>query len=444
MMVEISGAQWRATEYPRVLFVTPNAFNHLTGGGITFSNLFRGWPKDRLATVHNDAVATNDDVCNRYFVLGRNEIDLFVPFRLVRAFAKRRTNGGGAGEFPAAVLAGTGGIVSRVQGDSAPQRSRLTGALERWIADFSPDVLYTILGSNAFMELTAAIRRRFKLPMVVHVMDDFPSSHYRRGVFASLERARMQRLLADSFSAATSCMGICADMCAAFSQRYGRPFAPFQNCVDVERWRPVVRTGSACGPEPRRLLYFGSVFANAQVSSLIDLCRAVASLNEGGMPVTFDIAAPAWQVAPYRDALTIHNAIRLIEPTQDDREYFATLAAADMLVLPINYDAGTVDYIRYSMPTKVPAYMASGTPILVYGPAGVAQVDYAARDGWGHVVSERDPHALDQAIRRVLSDGALRESLRLRAQALASANHDTLQVRTAFQAALMVAAGARP
>jgi len=443
-MVEISRAQGRATEYPRVLFVTPNAFNHLTGGGITFSNLFRGWPKDRLATVHNDAVATTDDVCDRYFVLGRNEIDLFVPFRLVRAFAKRRTNGAGAGEFPAPVPAGTGGIVSRVQGDSAPQRSRLTGGLERWIADFSPDVLYTILGSNAFMELTAAIRRRFKLPMVVHVMDDFPSSHYRRGVFASLERARMQRLLADSFSAATSCMGICADMCDAFSQRYGRPFAPFQNCVDVERWRPVVRTGSACGPEPHRLLYFGSVFANAQVSSLIDLCRAVASLNEGGMPVTFDIAAPAWQVAPYRGALTIHNAIRLIEPTWDDREYFATLAAADMLVLPINYDAGTIDYIRYSMPTKVPAYMASGTPILVYGPRGVAQVDYAARDGWGHVVSERDPQALDQAIRRVLSDGALRENLRLRAQAFASQNHDTLRVRTAFQAALMAAAGARP
>lgn len=423
------------------MFVTPNAFNHLTGGGITFSNLFRGWPRDRLATVHNDAVPTTDDVCDRYFVLGRDEIDLFAPLRLVRAFAKRRVNPTGAGDSPAAVPPADGGLVSRLQGDSAPQRARLSGALERWIADVKPDVLYTILGSNAFMDLTATIRRRFKLPMIVHMMDDFPSSNYRRGVFAPLERARMQRLLADNFDAATACMGICADMCVAFSQRYGRPFVPFQNCVDVERWRPVVRTSSACGPAPCRLLYFGSVFANAQVASLVDLCRAVASLNEGGLRVTFDIAAPAWQVAPYRDALAIHNAIRLIEPTQDDREYFATLAAADMLVLPINYDAGTVDYIRYSMPTKVPAYMASGTPILVYGPAGVAQVDYAVRDGWGHVVSQRDPQALDQAIRRILSDGALREGLRLRAQALASANHDTLQVRTAFQAALK--AGAR-
>src|SRR3984957_20744753 len=125
-----------------------------------------------------------------------------------------------------------------------------------------------------------------------------------------------------------------------------------------------------------------------------------------------------------------HPAMLLIEPTPEYRVFFSTLASAYALVLPINYDAETVDFIRYSMPTKVPAYMASGTPILVYGPRGVAQVDYAAREGWGHVVCERDPASLDSGVRRILADAALRESLRRRAQALASANHDSTRVRT--------------
>jgi glycosyltransferase involved in cell wall biosynthesis len=219
---------------------------------------------------------------------------------------------------------------------------------------------------------------------------------------------------------------------------------PFQNCVDVERWRPVVRTDGAVKGKPSRVLYFGSVFANAQLGSLVDLCRSVARLNADGMPLELEIASPAPQLAAHRDALAIHPAIRLVHPTQDDREYFATLATADALVLPINYDAETVDYIRYSMPTKVPAYLASGTPILVYGPAGVAQVDYAARDGWGHVVCERDPAALDKAVRRILTDKPLRESLRLRAQALASVNHDSVRVRAKFQDALKAAAGTNP
>jgi glycosyltransferase involved in cell wall biosynthesis len=427
------------TEYPRILFVTPCAFNHLTGTGITFSNLFHGWPKDRLATVHNDPVPTTDDVCDRYFVLGSDEIDLFGPLRLIRALTMLRANGT-ASTVSAARPPARGGIVTRLHGDSAPRRVRISDALARFIADFKPDLLFSTLGNNAFIELTTAIRRRFEVPMIVHMMDDFPSASHWRGVFAPLELARMRRNLADVFDAATVRMGICADMCTAYAQRYGRPFTSFANCVDIERWRPFVRSHSAVSATPPRLVYFGSVLPFAQHESLADICRSVVRLNETGTPVRFDIMTPLAAAAPYRSALALHDAVRLIEPTEDDHEYFATLVGADVLVLPVNFDPHTMAYVRFSMPTKVPAYMASGTPILVYGPRGVAQVEYAQREGWGHVVSERDPATLDDALRRVLADAALRERLRLRAQTVADANHDSKQVRTNFQDVVKIAA----
>lgn len=444
-LAQAARAASRAGDFPRVLFVTPNAFNHLTGGGVTFSNLFAGWPKDRLATVHNDPVPTSDDVCERYFVLGRDEIDLFAPLRIVRALRDRRPTGphgeagnGGVGASPSR------GLLARLHGNSAPQRARLTARLARWIEAFRPQLLYSILGSNAFMTLTADIRRTFGLPMVVHLMDDYPSINHRRGLFAPIERRRMLRLLADNISAARTRMGICTEMCDAFTDRYAQPFAAYQNCVDVERWRPVVRTDSAVRGHPPRLLYFGSIIRNAQLGSLIDLCRSVARLNAAGVRVGLDIAAPPPGGPAFGDLLTIDPAIRMIAPTEDDTEYFATLAGADALVLPVNYDAESVDHIRFSMPTKIPAYLASGTPILVYGPRGVAQVDYAARGGWGLVVGERDEAALDAGVRRILADADLRETLRRRAQALAAANHDSVRVRTAFQDALKQAARAEP
>src|SRR5262249_2533 len=179
-----------------------------------------------------------------------------------------------------------------------------------------------------------------------------------------------------------------------------------------------------------------------QLASLVDLCHSVARLNANGISVNFDIMSPAFQIEAYREALSNNPAVRLIEPTQDEGEFCAALAAADALVLPINFDAETVQFIRYSMPTKVPAYMAVGTPILVYGPRGVTQVDYAARDGWGHVVSERRPEALDSQLHRILTDPDLREALRLRAQALARTHHDPVQARTHFQDELKAAARA--
>jgi hypothetical protein len=180
------------SEFPRVLMLGPASFNHLTGGGVTFSNLFAGWPKDRLASAHNDVVPTSNDVCERYFVLGRDEMDLIAPLRMVRSLRGDKKAGGAPA---AAAPARRGGLFSRLQGDSAPQRVRITPALHRWISDFKPDVLYTILGSNGFMDLADQISRRYSIPVVVHMADDWPSIEYRRGLLAPLEHARMERWL---------------------------------------------------------------------------------------------------------------------------------------------------------------------------------------------------------------------------------------------------------
>jgi len=52
-------------KYPKVLiFGAP--FNNFSGGGITLSNLFRGWPKDRIAVTSTGHVLqdVSTDVCD--------------------------------------------------------------------------------------------------------------------------------------------------------------------------------------------------------------------------------------------------------------------------------------------------------------------------------------------------------------------------------------------
>ena len=108
----------------------------------------------------------------------------------------------------------------------------------------------------------------------------------------------------------------------------------------------------------------------------------------------------------------------------------------DLLVPPVNFDHRSIQYIRYSMPTKVPAYLASGTPILVYGPTSVAQVDYALREGWGEVVSRHGVESLKDAIVGLWQSEERRLQLSLNARRVAQANHDSRVVRTGFQKAL--------
>jgi glycosyltransferase involved in cell wall biosynthesis len=435
-----------SSTFPRLLFVTPHAFNHVTGGGITFGNLFQGWPKDRLACVHCDSVPTSDDVCNQYYRLSEAEIDIAGPLRIAQRFLRPRRSLADS-EAPV-TTARTGGerdglrlaVQRAVLGNTPPERARLSLALEHWIAQFHPDVLFTILGTNGMMDLIELIRVRFGLPLVPHMMDDWPSASYRDGLLGSWQRRRMRRRLKHAFAVAAVRLGIGTAMCAAFEKRYGRPFVPFQNALDVARWSIAAKPDLATG-SPARLLYVGSIFANAQLQSLIDCAEAVRDLNRAGLSVRLSIASPDFLSGPHRDRIAIDPSVTIEPPITEDGAFFARLAAADALLLPVNFDAASIRMIRYSMPTKVPAYLLSGTPTLVYGPAGVAQVDYALSRGCGHVVAQREPAALQDGIRRILGDGGLRARLSQTARSIAAAEHDAAVVRGRFQAVLCEAAG---
>ena len=429
-----------ASPFPRVLFITSAAFNHVSGGGITFSNLFYGWPKDHIATVHNDITPVATDVCERYFRLGNREIATWPVLRWLRS--RSSTTAAGLTDGGGTIGPGQGAmrrIKTTVFGDGLPERGYLSPPLAVWIEEFRPEVIYTILGGTGMMALVEQIQRRFKLPLIVHFMDDWQSAIHRGGLLSAFQRRHMHALIGRLVAAATTRLGICDAMCAEYGGRFGQPFKSFQNTVDTVRWSQSAKRELAVG-SPIRLLYAGSVLGFAQADSLIDCCDAVATLRREGLSVDLDIHSPSYQTAPIRDRLLRDSAIRLHEPIADDDAYFRSLAAADILLLPVNFDEHSIRYIRLSMPTKVPSYLVSGTPILVYGPAGVAQVNYACTARWGHVVDRRDGGALVMAIKHLASDMALRQGLSATARRVAAERHDSATVRTGFQSTLAAAA----
>lgn len=422
-------------DLPRALFVTPVAFNPYAGGGATFASLFQGWPKDRLATIHNDRAPSPDDVCDNYFVLGPDELDFVFPFNILRRRDRAIEPLDTANPAPIPTTAARPRWIYAarefVLGDSIPERTRLTTPLEQWIADFRPEVIYTILGSNGMMALIEQIRTRFDLPVVVHIMDDWANAAHRKGLFAAIERPRMERLLAHIFKTASACLGISPAMCEAYAQRYGRPFLPFQYALDRARWGAIHKRDLHVA-QPPELLYVGSIFRNAQLDSLIDVARAVAALNDEGFALRLRIATSAANGVRFGHLLTLHPSITVDTSGADDDAFFRGLAAADALLLPVNFDAASVDFIRYSMPTKVPAYLNSGTPVLAYGAPETAQMQYAKDSGWGLTVDERSADGLKSAIRRIFTDKNARQRLSDTARA-AAANHDARTVRAAFQ-----------
>jgi len=421
---------------PRVLFLTSSAFNRFTGGGVTFSNLFSGWPRERIATVHNDTVPVSMDVCSRYFLLTRAEVHKWGPFRyLERMAGLAAAESGGGGAHVGVITRALRVIKVMLFGNALPDVGELTPRLEDWVAEFKPQVLYTILGTNAMMDLTEALRRRFGLGLVVHIMDDWPAVAYRGGLFSWIPRLRMERSLRHLVTVAKARMCIGDEMAQEYERRYGAPFLPFQNPVDMEKWRSLTKSDVTIRGAVK-LLYIGSVLPDAQLASLMDCCQAVKALRREGVDIVFDIHSPAFQTGAVRDRLAIDSAIRVHDAVIADEDLFHRLGTADILFLPVNFDDDTVRYIRLSMPTKIPAYLCSGTPILVYAPPDIAQTRYARASGWGYVVSERGVQRLMAGIRQLAAEPALRERLSRSARQTAAKQHDAQSVRVRFQMAL--------
>lgn len=436
-----------SSDFPRILIITSNNFNLVSGGGITLTNLFRGWPSERIANLHEDRMPEDASVCHNFYRLTEEEIRWRRPFSLARRWYGRikeqdGRSGGQAGNPEPSPAKRWLAVIKQGMGEGVPKYARLTDRLMTWVQDFRPTLLYGFLGSLEQIDLTRQLTQRLQIPLAIHMMDDWPAVLYRRGWLAPIAGPMVRRALTQVLDEAAVRLAICEPMCREYEGRYGHRFLSFQNALDIERWLPFSRTDWKAG-SPFLVRYVGSIVPDGQRDSLTDIARAIADLAAGGVSIQLRIHAPRHESAYLRACGIPGEALHLDGPP-DPASIASLLAGADLLVLPYNFDARSARYIRLSLPTKAPAYMVSGTPVLVYAPGEVATADYAAREGWGYVVASPGQAGLMTALKKLMTDEPLREQLGRRARHVAQANHDARTVRAAFWDTLCAAAGRNP
>ena len=433
------------SDFPRVLLVSSSAFNAYSGGGVLLTNLFRGWPRDRIATLHSEILPLETDVCETYFKLGTDEFHLAVPFaESLRSWYRMRRMGsmeerGIAGGTPR----GTRTTpffrwLLALAGDGLPERVTLSPTLVEWVEGFQPQILYTLVGSLTYIRLVRRLRERFGIPVVIHMMDDWPEHLYRRGVFSPLLRRQMLREFKSVLGTAQLRLAICDAMSKEYEHRYGFPFVTFHNPVDEAKLRPVGHRHYAAA-SPFRIVYYGTIVEIAQLHSLMDVGWAVHGLRLSGMNLEFWVYTQYYSLQQYRSELESCPGVRIGGATGKD-DFLPVITNADLLVLPVNFDRRSVRYLRLSFPAKIPAYMASATPILAYGPPEMAQIRYLAESGAAHVVTERSREALAAALRRLIADESYRSEIGRRAHLLALERHGAAKTRANFRRAVAEAA----
>jgi len=377
-------------EYPKVLIISPVSFNQVTGGGIFLRNLFSDWPTNRISVVHHDPLWDENTSTVNSFRLTNRELSFCWPFSKFLSLTSPYSL---AGQAPSSIACSSikRSLLKPLQYcvySSLPERSKLTTQLHQFISKEKPDLIYTILGSNGLMSLIRNVLKISLMPLCIHIMDDWISSSHTHGVFAYSNRRAMTQHFSNLLSQCDQLLTISDAMSAEYFQRYRLTSISLMNAIpDPPNSRLTQETGGIF-----RLVYIGSVLQNAQLASIIDVMRAVQNLSNSRCNIQFHVycnTSGYSLLAPHLGSASFIHPL----PTSDTH-FFDMLSTASCLLLPSNFDVNSVKHIKFSLPAKLPAYLASRTPILLYGPPGTAQSDYAIADQWAEVINQRSQRRL--------------------------------------------------
>ena len=427
---------------PRTLIVG-QPFNQDFGGGITQANLFAGWDKDRVAVVCTDHMLhnLNTEVCDTYYVLGGEEYKWMFPFSILQRRVESGERKMKAAEskkapaaanisfrtklidkyfYPALEYAGLFHVLSSI---------KLSDKLRKWIDEYNPDCIYAQATSREAVLFCKAIQEYTKKPMIYHVMDDWPSTISQKGPFKNYWHKRIDKELRAMMDRATMLMSISHAMANEYRKRYGRDFITFHNPIETAFWKSHQRSSYELGASPV-ILYAGRIGPGIN-SSLESLAQALDKVNERlGTSVQFVLQTkdqPAW-MEKYKcvrhKAMVAYNELPKV------------FAEADFLYLPYDFSKESISFIKYSMPTKAPEYMVSGTPIIVFGPGETALVEDAVQNKWAVTVTKDDTALLADAVASVIKDINLRRQITSNAISIAEANYDSVKVRNRFREAI--------
>jgi glycosyltransferase involved in cell wall biosynthesis len=428
--------------YPKVL-VFSQSFNNFSGGGITLTNLFLGWPKERIAVVTYNymLVGISTDICDTYYQLGQEEIHWIFPFSLVRG----KNQSGLLDEANISIISITkkGTLIKQKSSgyflnllikwaglDHVQSGISISERLNAWLKEYRPELLYFQISNRESINFARDLIESLRIPSVLHMMDDWPTTISTNSLAKRYWKNRIDKEFKQLLKKTDLRFSICDEMSNEYKKRYGWDFYPFHNTLDIDKWTPFIRNSLRTSQGTKTVLFSGRIGKGIE-RSLFDLATAVDKLLSEGIDVCLQIQSPR-SIPGILDGLSRYKSVK-INSSVDYDKLPEIYSKADILVIANDFSQEGINFLRFSMPTKAPEYMISGTPILVYASSETALFKLFHNNQCGHCVANQSSDELAYAISLLLKDINYREQLSRNAVNYALEHFDSKKVRPDFQ-----------
>lgn len=245
--------------------------------------------------------------------------------------------------------------------------------LKAWLEREKPDCIFIAPGVAKFLyDFALTISRMRKIPIVTYICDEY---YFVKDATTPLDKVRLGLLkgkIEKLLGASRHLVVISEELRTAYEGRFGLPAS-------------VLMTGTGCAPaedlqisqDRKAICYFGNIRCNRFIS-LCDVGKALDEINrERGTDYALKIYT-AEKDPEILGQLSRFDSVQLCG--------FVTGAAYDeafhrsQLLLHVEaFDEASVDFVQHSVSTKIADSLASGIPLLAYGPEEISSMQHLLR-----------------------------------------------------------------
>ncbi len=429
-------------KHPRVLVVDATPFSQRNNNGITKSNLFFGWPKEKLLQIHCSNIQPGFDVCEHHWNL--TKWDIIKGIIGIEQNAELLTT--------QSIQVTDCNSLHEIKYDSRPAIERrlsvlplsfrillgemifrlpsvLSKSLRRWIDDFQPEVIFSLLGNGPILRTVMKVSQWRNIPVFPYFTDDWVSTLYKDHAFGYWLRRSMFYWFNECLKRSPIRLAISDAMTEEYTQRYGGQFKTFMNLVDRHDY--IFCDKNTDSNKSVRLLFTGSL-KPGRWESLHAIGEALHDLHNESIFGELLIYTFPDDIKKHRDSLNLEPVMRVMGTASSD-EVRHLQQEVDILVHVESFDAEIRKYTKYSLSTKIPQYMMAGACIFGYGPAEVASMKYLSDWGAGTVVGEENRELLRAVLRELIINKERRASTAKQARAVALEHNEVSKKREEFR-----------
>jgi hypothetical protein len=394
--------------FPRVLVVARDPFNTESHTGITLSNLFRGWPNERLMGIHwGQSIKPDLSIFSNQLRLPPKGLCKAL-LRVKRSiFSEKNLNSdivaankfreiGAQSLYRCWIQATNVGLNHWAFAWSIPREVRNA------IKIFQPQLLYAVLIPEQII-FDVIDKRPDYTNLMVHIFDDWISVPQSMP-FGELYYSRIQKKLISTFSDANVRIAIGEEMSRTYEIRYGQSFSWIQNAPDENFWMNFKNKGSK---HETRFIFrsIGSIYPGGNIEAIERFARVLEEIGDMKLRPILEMYVPKQSEQAIKKRMSCFSRVFIYPLPIQDEDVARIYQSSDAVLLAYNGNQYALKWLGLSMPTKLPICLLTSTPIFVFAPGNAAITKFIISRQCGYVSeSGISDSGLKHAIRGFILD----------------------------------------